>query len=592
MKKEYSVKNAILLLLFLFSSVLVAAAWMYMISLGKKANRKELETVSSITSARLEGLTDVMTESAASIQHMAAYLPLRVLSEDSSEWYFYYQDLQSTLNVLESSQFQSARIYYFAYNFRQDYFLKSSLHPINVYEEEDLKAYLASLEDFPSYIWQMQVFRGTGYYLYGFRQGDFYAGVFLSSDTIWRRFASEAPIETLYAVVGTEDAYLTASEPLQGLDEEDHKRLLSGSGTLRLKNGSYHLQHFPGKYGFDIISATKVKNLFSSLMSESPFPYLMLALLFLFVPVLYRFLNKELIKPLNYLRFGFSRVREGDLSFRAQPMFSGEFNELILSFNSMLRQIRELKVSYYEEKLLQEQAENRYLRTISYPHFLLNNLNLINNFAYSGNEEGIHEAVMNLSGYLRYFITADASAHTLRNDVQSARCYLNLNQLAYPGQVFYTFEVDETLLDLHFPPLIISTIVENCIKHGLVPGRELHIDLKLVRSVEEGCEYLLFQSRNNGPAFPDAVLAMVDDPGAADTATTHIGLLSVKQTLHALAADGDPFRIKNEADGVLVTIKVPLSSIQAQAAPDSGMLTQLQQPHERSAGGSHDNTDR
>lgn len=570
MKREHSVKNRILLLLFLFSAVLLAATWFNMLSLGKKANQRELERVASGTSARLESLTDVMTESAASIQHMAAYLPLRVLSEDPSEWYFYYQDLQSTLNVLEASQFQTARIYYFAYNYRQDYFLKSSLHPINVYEEEDLKSYLASLEDFPSYTWQMQVFRGTGYYLYGFRQGDFYAGVFLSSDSIWKRFSSESPAETLYAVVGADDAYLTASQPLQELDAADHERLLSGTGTLRLSGGTYRLQHFPGKYGFDIISATKVKDLFSSLLSESPFPYLMLVFLFLFVPVLYRFLDRELIKPLNYLRFGFSRVRDGDLSFRGQPMFSGEFNELILAFNSMLRQIRELKVSYYEEKLLQEQAENRYLRTISYPHFLLNNLNLINNFAYSGNEEGIHEAVMNLSGYLRYFITADSSAHTLRNDVQSARCYLNLNQLAYPGQVFYAFEVDETLLDLHFPPLIISTIVENCIKHGLVPGRELHIDLKLIRHEEAGVEYLLFQAENNGPAFPDPVLSMVNDPGTPDTATTHIGLLSVKQTLASLVPKEEffqPFRITNEADGVVVTIKVPLSSILAQEAP-------------------------
>ena len=69
MKREHSVKNRILLLLFLFSAVLLAATWYNMLSLGKKANQRELERVASGTSARLESLTDVMTESAASIQH-------------------------------------------------------------------------------------------------------------------------------------------------------------------------------------------------------------------------------------------------------------------------------------------------------------------------------------------------------------------------------------------------------------------------------------------------------------------------------------------------------------------------------------------
>ena len=297
------------------------------------------------------------------------------------------------------------------------------------------------------------------------------------------------------------------------------------------------------------------------MLSSTPYILLLLLALFIFVPVFYIFMNKELLKPLNYLRFGFSRVAAGDLSFRGQTaMFSSEFNEVIKAFNSMLRQIRELRMNYYEEKILQQQTENRYLRTISYPHFLLNNLNLINNFAYEKNEEGIHTAVMNLSQYLRYFITADSSVHTLKNDVESARCYLNLNCLAYPDRIRYSFDVDESLLELSFPPLVISTIVENCIKHGLAGTDILKISLRLAR---EGNAFV-FEAENNGPAFPDPVLHMVNSAEVPDKNTTHIGLLSVKQTLYSLYKDACSFKIQNHPDGVLVSIRIDMEALKKQ----------------------------
>ena len=70
-----------------------------------------------------------------------------------------------------------------------------------------------------------------------------------------------------------------------------------------------------------------------------------------------------------------------------ENMFTNEYNEVAKAFNTMVREIKDLRLNYYEEKLLQQKAENRFLRAISYPHFLLNNLNLINNFAYENNEK-------------------------------------------------------------------------------------------------------------------------------------------------------------------------------------------------------------
>ena len=570
-KRSYSVRSRVLLFLFGLLIALLAAFFVSLFYLRQSVNQRILETTAAGTTSRVESLTTSMAESAMSLQRMAAYHPLSTLSGNPSEWYFFYKDLQGTLNMMESSYAPYSGAYYFVYNHRQDYLLRSSLHPMPVYEETELIALLKDPKAFKSYTWQNCTLHGTDYYIYVIRQEDFYIGVYLSAPSMLELFTEASGDNSLFAVLGDGIAFTAMQSPLTA------DKLAGHPDHLQMNGNYYSLQWFPTAYSFDVVSATLLPYGIASLFLESPFMLLVLLALFLFVPVFYYLMKHELIRPLNYLRFGFSRVAEGDLTFRGQEnMFSTEFNEVIQTFNSMLRQIQELKVNYYEEKLLQQEAENRYLRTISYPHFLLNNLNLINNFAYAKNEEGIHTAVMNLSEYLRYFITADSSAHTLKNDVESARCYLNLNCLAYPDRILYDFDVDEELLRLHFPPLVISTIVENCIKHGLVQKETLKISLRLstdscrepARSAVlpdgwagETEELFVFEARNNGPSFPEDVLTLINSTEIPDRNSTHIGLQSVKQTLHSLYGEDCLFRLRNETEGVLVSILIRMDTL-------------------------------
>ena len=568
MKRAFSVRQRMTMLISVFLIALLAAFSFNIVYTRRASRRRILENVYTGTAFRIESITNAMSESAYSAQQMAAYLPFRSLSDDPSEWYFYYKDLQATLNVLESNNFQYANIYYFVYNLKQDYYLRSSIHPMPVREEKEMASWLRSLDKYPSYTWQTKVFDQTGYFIYGILQEDFYIGVFLSSSSIQKLLARSSPKDTAFVVFDPAGAFVSADErfsfPESG-GTVPEGWFLDAPDTMKLGKENYTLQVYDSTYGFSVISATLLPGGLQGALSESPYLLLVPGCLFLFVPIFYYFLKQELIRPLNYLRFGFSRVASGDLTFRGQQdMFSVEFNDVIAAFNSMLRQIRELRMNYYEEKILQQQAENRYLRTISYPHFLLNNLNLINNFAYEKNEEGIHAAVMNLSSYLRYFITADASSHTLKNDVESARCYLNLNCLAYPDRISYRFDAEEDLLSLRFPPLIISTIVENCIKHGLMPGRALSIDLvlKTINREEATGKILLFRAFNNGPAFPQEFLSMVNSSEMPPRDSTHIGLTGVKQTLNTQFGDHCLFRIMNDPDGVTVLIEVDMDALQ------------------------------
>ena len=562
MKKHLSRINSIhfrLLLVFItFIGILLIIFFINLKQMQRESSEQVLDTVSANASAILGSINTSIAESETSVRLLSSFVPATALSSDSSVWYFFYRDLQNTIGLLESKDYQYANIHYFTYNHTQKYFLRSNRQAVNVFEEKALGAWLDQSTDVLDQTWQDVVFENTHYYIYTLRKGDFYLGAFISAPSILDKFIASASQDTTFALTGASRDYIVARD--ESLPADAILSDPASSGKVKIEGRQYLYTRHDSKYGFSILTATPFLGAMD-ILSRSMGPLIILisfTLILMFYLVTYR----GCIRPLNYLRYSLSRVSSGDLTVRMrEDMFSNEYNELAKAFNVMVREIKDLRVNSYEEKLSKQQAENRYLRAISYPHFLLNNLNLINNFAYEQNEQGIHDVVLNLSRYLRYFITADYHKHTLKNDVESARSYLNLNSLAYPGRLSYTFHVEEELLSLPFPPLIISTIVENCIKHGLTPGENLLIRLSLSREMCPDGECLLFRCVNNGPVFPDDILELINSPDIPEHIGTHIGLAGIKSTLMDQYGRQVAFAIENTATGATVTIRIPLSEL-------------------------------
>jgi LytS/YehU family sensor histidine kinase len=67
-----------------------------------------------------------------------------------------------------------------------------------------------------------------------------------------------------------------------------------------------------------------------------------------------------------------------------------------------------------------------------------------------------------------------AEAHTtvpLREELDWVRGYLALEALQFEQRLQYEFAIDDSLLDAKVPPLLVQTLVENAIKHGIAGRR-------------------------------------------------------------------------------------------------------------------------
>ena len=197
------------------------------------------------------------------------------------------------------------------------------------------------------------------------------------------------------------------------------------------------------------------------------------------------------------------------------------------------------------------QAEMALLRAQIEPHFLWNTLAHVQ---YLARKEPDAAAAMtgNLITYLRAAVPgARGDASTLGSEMASVRAYLAIMRIRMGARLHAEVTFPERLADLPFAPLILQTLVENAIKHGVEPKPgPVAVMVSAEYDPEDGRRLLLRVSDTG------AGLA-ADGPGAA--AGTGLGLASVRERLRGLYGEGAAFRIAaRPGGGVDATISIHL----------------------------------
>jgi hypothetical protein len=152
---------------------------------------------------------------------------------------------------------------------------------------------------------------------------------------------------------------------------------------------------------------------------------------------------------------------------------------VILYFSiTALRHSREVRRQQTQMKLALSEAELRALESQLNPHFLFNCLNSIRGMI-SENPQEAQDMVTRLANILRYSLQRDRR-HTvpLASEVEIVSDYLALESIRFESRLRTRVEVDEAALEVPVPPMLLQTLVENAIKHGvedLPAGSEISI---------------------------------------------------------------------------------------------------------------------
>lgn len=214
-------------------------------------------------------------------------------------------------------------------------------------------------------------------------------------------------------------------------------------------------------------------------------------------------------------------------------------------------QAHESDLQRVQIELQMTQARLQSLRAYIEPHFLFNTLANVHRLYRT--EPGRGRAMLaNFIAYVRAVLPQMRDGDTsLRQDVELARAYLGVLQVRMGARLKIRVDVPEELAALPFPPLALSTLIENAIKHGLNPmpeGGAIEITARLA----------------------DGQLTVgVADTGAGlrGESGTGAGLANLRARLAALY--GDAARVELEANvprGIRATISVPMKAPAAEIA--------------------------
>lgn len=101
------------------------------------------------------------------------------------------------------------------------------------------------------------------------------------------------------------------------------------------------------------------------------------------------------------------------------------------------------------------------------PHFIFNALNSIRALI-DENPVRARRAITELSNILRSSLSADkGETVSLESELKIVKDYLALENMRFEDRLRVEYEIDDETLDQQVPPMMLQTLVENAIKHGI-----------------------------------------------------------------------------------------------------------------------------
>lgn len=136
------------------------------------------------------------------------------------------------------------------------------------------------------------------------------------------------------------------------------------------------------------------------------------------------------------------------------------------------------KHSLVDKRRLESQI--KFLHAQIQPHFLHNTISTIIAYCRTDPEQS-RLMLIDLSTYLRgKFKTQEEMFTPLKDEIELIKSYLSIEQSRFKDQLIVEYDIDEEC-DILIPCLILQPIVENAVKHGLLPkygGGKLRISVK------------------------------------------------------------------------------------------------------------------
>lgn len=289
-------------------------------------------------------------------------------------------------------------------------------------------------------------------------------------------------------------------------------------------------------------------------------------------------IDRQVVRPLTRLTKASRHMEKGELGVTVPVQGDNEITQLAKAYNAMSVRIRELIEKSYKEEIALRDARIQALQSRINPHFMNNSLELMNWQARMEGNETIATMIEALSTLLNASMDREnRRVVPIEEELVVADAYFYFLTQRFGDRLHVEREIDPMLLRRQIPRMVIQTLLENAVEHGIGPTGGGCIRLR----VAQENDLLLLDVQNDGKRLSDEdewriARLLLDEGGESGE---RLGIRNVSWRLKLIYGPGASLTLKRDARGdTLARISIPLEAEESAAAG----MTQQRNEEQRS----------
>ena len=271
------------------------------------------------------------------------------------------------------------------------------------------------------------------------------------------------------------------------------------------------------------------------------------------------FFTRSVSRPIDRLIVDAKSIEKGDFGVQIEDRFSSsEFQYLADAFNSMSYKLKYQFDRIYKEELALRDAKIMALQSQINPHFLNNTLEIINWEARLSKNTKVSKMIEALSTMLDAAMDRKGKPIVhISEEMMYVDAYLYIITERLGKRLTVKKEIDNTLLDLYVPRLIMQPIIENAVEHDIQSRTRGEIIIRIYRQADD----LILEVEHDGVLTDQdshRIEHLLSDETLIDQeAANSLGIRNVNQRLKIIYGEKSGLSIKmNKTNRILTRIVI------------------------------------
>ncbi|WP_040210172.1 sensor histidine kinase [Clostridium polynesiense] len=300
------------------------------------------------------------------------------------------------------------------------------------------------------------------------------------------------------------------------------------------------------------------------------------AFMLIFASTFAKLMAKDITEPLNSLTDLSKKVSKGEFDvpeletpeiYELQVVTEG-FNAMVKDINDLVKEIQDkaaIEKRLKDEELKNLTAQNmikesrlKVLQSQINPHFLFNALNSIVLTAVEEEAYNTEKMLNSVAVLLRYSLNMIDHITTIGGEFEIIKEYLFLQSIRFGDRVRFNIKLDEEVLEVKIPGMILQPLVENALTHGIEGMEEggiINIEALKIRN------HCIIKIEDNGAGMSYQKIEEIlqgNNISKVHGQTTGLGVGNVVNRLRIFFEDEDVITILSEENkGTKIYVKIP-----------------------------------